>query len=118
MVQTAQFWIILFASVAVFWLLPQRLRYGFVALVSIVYLSVVAPAGALPLLAWCVVFFVVAPRALVWQTTSSSARSTPLLASAWADVGSGRGVATMPPRVTTAPAAAPRPQPRRGIVAA
>lgn len=64
MIQSGTFWLVLFGSAIGFWLLPARLRYWFIGLVSLAYLISLEPAGVSILLAWTLLFFYAAPHAL------------------------------------------------------
>ena len=64
MIQSGTFWLILFASVVAFWSLPERMRLGFLALVSFGYLVFLEPFGVTLLVFWTLLFFYVAPQAL------------------------------------------------------
>jgi alginate O-acetyltransferase complex protein AlgI len=57
------FWGIVAVTVVVFWLLPARLRVGFLALVSIGYLLTLEPAGVAALLAFALGCYFFAPYA-------------------------------------------------------
>lgn len=70
MLQHPAFWGILAASVPIFWLLPQRLRYGFLAGGSGAFLMFLAPWSVLALLGWVLVFH----RLSAFVRTSQSRR--------------------------------------------
>lgn len=69
MIQSATFWLILWATVIIFWLLPYRMRFSFLALASIGYLFVlwlqktagVTLVGIFALIAWTLAFYALAP---------------------------------------------------------
>ena len=63
MIQSGIFWLVLALSVPVFWVLPKRFRFGFLALASFGYLATVEPLSVLALLGWSLVFYWLAPRA-------------------------------------------------------
>ena len=65
MVQSAVFWILLISSATAFWMLPKRMRYGFVAVVSLVYLFILAPLSIVPMLGLALISFWLAPYAVV-----------------------------------------------------
>ncbi len=58
------FWALIFGAPVVFWLLPARLRYGFLTAASIGYLATRDWTSVAALLGWSVLFFLVAPKAL------------------------------------------------------
>lgn len=64
MIQTGTFWLVVFGSVAVYWLLPRPLRLGFLALASYLYFASIDPVGVTALVAWVLLFFYAAPAAL------------------------------------------------------
>ncbi|MCG3181126.1 MAG: hypothetical protein BIFFINMI_03500 [Phycisphaerae bacterium] len=57
MVATATFWIVLFGSAVVYWLLPVRWRAAFLSLTSAGYLLTVDAGSVAMLIAWTLVFF-------------------------------------------------------------
>ena len=61
MINSSAFWLVLSASVPIFWLLPVRLRPGFLALASFGYLMTVAPWSVTALVAWSLIVFALAP---------------------------------------------------------
>lgn len=61
MIQTGTFWLVVFGSVAVYWLLPRPLRLGFLAIASYLYLASMDPLGVSVLIGWTVLVFHVAP---------------------------------------------------------
>ncbi len=61
MIQTGTFWLVVFGSAVVYWLLPRPLRLGFLALASYFYLASIDPVGVTVLIGWTVLFFYVAP---------------------------------------------------------
>lgn len=63
MILWPSFWIVLFGSVLVFWLLPERFRMGFVAAVSWAYLMYLQPANILMFTAWTLAVYQLAPYA-------------------------------------------------------
>ena len=63
MIQSATFWLVLFGSAVGFWLVPVRLRYWYLGLVSFAYLISLAPVSVSILLAWTLLFFYAAPHA-------------------------------------------------------
>ncbi len=64
MIQSAWFWLTLFSSVVVFWMLSQRLRMPFLMLVSMGYIGSLAPWASIGLLGWSLAFFYLAPMAI------------------------------------------------------
>ena len=71
MIQSPLFWLTLLISVLVFWQIPQRLRFGFLALVSYVYLASLEPVGVTIVIAWVLLFFYVSPSALAEKRYSA-----------------------------------------------
>lgn len=63
MIQSPVFWLVLLGSALVFWQLPQRFRFGFLALVSYAYLVSLEPVTVTVLIAWVLTFFYIAPHA-------------------------------------------------------
>ncbi len=63
MIQSATFWVVVFASVILFWLLPKRFRLGFLLLVSVGYLGSLALPTVLAMAVWGLAFFWLAPLA-------------------------------------------------------
>ncbi len=63
MILWSSFWLVLFGSVVVHWLLPERLRMGFVAAVSWSYLMYLQPANILMFTGWTVAVWRLAPLA-------------------------------------------------------
>ncbi|OQW91829.1 MAG: hypothetical protein BWK79_16035, partial [Beggiatoa sp. IS2] len=69
MIQSATFWLILFSTVALFWLLPRQIRFSFLAMASVGYLVVlwlqhtpgVTLTGIFVLMAWTLAFYGLAP---------------------------------------------------------
>jgi alginate O-acetyltransferase complex protein AlgI len=57
------YWILLGLSIPVFWLLPPRHRYGFLAAASFLYLMTLEPSGVLALSALSLGVFLLAPMA-------------------------------------------------------
>lgn len=64
MVLSSSYWVFLFSTVVVFWLLPLKLRLGFLALASFAFLVSLEPFGVMALILWTVLFFYVAPQAM------------------------------------------------------
>lgn len=62
MIQSPVFWLVLLGSALVFWQLPQRFRFGFLALVSYAYLVSLEPVTVTLLIAWVLIFFYIAPH--------------------------------------------------------
>lgn len=62
MIQSPVFWAVLVGSVPLFWLLPMRIRPGFLAAVSLGYLLTLAPWSVCALVAWTLAFFYLAPQ--------------------------------------------------------
>lgn len=88
MIQTAEFWIVVGASVVAFWLSPRALRYGLLALISWVYLfwftvDVSRQTGngnpyVVPMLTgWVALFYWLAPKAM--GAAGWTKRITPML---------------------------------------
>jgi alginate O-acetyltransferase complex protein AlgI len=70
MIQSAVFWLVLLASVIIFWLLPKKIRLGFLALASFGYLATIEPVTLFVLLGWTLAFYWLAPLAIgggSWQ---------------------------------------------------
>jgi alginate O-acetyltransferase complex protein AlgI len=63
MIQSITFWLVLLAAVAAFWLLPLRLRYLYLAVVSAAYLVSLDPVAVSTLFVWSMLFFYIAPLA-------------------------------------------------------
>jgi len=63
MIQSGTFWLVLAFSVALFWVLPKRFRFGFLAAASLGYLATLEALSVLALLGWSLVFFWLAPLA-------------------------------------------------------
>ena len=63
MIQSATFWLVLAAATVVYWLLPARLRLGFLGLASFAYLAALETVGVVLLVGWTIVFFYLAPEA-------------------------------------------------------
>jgi alginate O-acetyltransferase complex protein AlgI len=63
MIQSAEFWCLLGVSVVVFWLLPQRFRVAFLAMVSVGYVASQHWQWAVALLGWTALFYWLAPIA-------------------------------------------------------
>lgn len=61
MIQTFTFWFLLAVTVLVYWLLPSRLRLGFLALASFGYTLALDPLSAVILGVWTVLFFRLLP---------------------------------------------------------
>ncbi len=64
MVQSPVFWAVLVLSALVYWRLPEKFRFGFLALVSYGYLASLEPIGATVLIGWVLLFFYAAPHAM------------------------------------------------------
>lgn len=62
MIQTPEFWIVLVGVWLVFWVIPARFRYGFLALASFSFLTTIAPLSVFALLGWTLLFFYVVPH--------------------------------------------------------
>lgn len=62
MIQSPTFWLTIWCSVAVFWLLPKNLRSGFLAAVSFGYLFSLDWKSVSSLVVWALVFFYFVPR--------------------------------------------------------
>jgi alginate O-acetyltransferase complex protein AlgI len=62
MIQDPAFWLILFVSVAAYWMLPKLLRDWFLATVSFAYVAFLDPMTASVLVVWVLLFFYLAPR--------------------------------------------------------
>jgi len=62
MIQSGTFWLVIAFSVVLFWALPKRFRFGFLAAVSLGYLATVEPLSTLALLGWSLAFYWLAPR--------------------------------------------------------
>lgn len=71
MIQSPIFWLTLLISAVIFWRLPERLRFGFVAIVSYLYLASLEPLGVTIVIAWVLVFFYASPHALAAKKYSS-----------------------------------------------
>ncbi|MDM8559130.1 MBOAT family O-acyltransferase [Candidatus Parabeggiatoa sp. HSG14] len=70
MIQSGIFWLVLFSSVIVFWMLPKQLRFSFLALASFGYLATLDLMSVLVLVAWTLAFYWLAPLAIgkgPWQ---------------------------------------------------
>jgi len=70
MIQSGIFWLVLFATVIVFWLIPRQYRFGFLALASFGYLATLDLTSVLVLVAWTLAFYWLAPLAIgksSWQ---------------------------------------------------
>ena len=67
MIQSLLFWEVLLGAVVIYWLLPRRLRYGFLFLVSAGYLATLAPWSVLALIGLTGLFKLLSPR-LVGET--------------------------------------------------
>src|ERR1051325_924219 len=65
MIQSGEFWCVLGVSVVIFWLLPQRFRVIFLALISVGYVALQGWRWALVLLGWTALFYFLAPLAAV-----------------------------------------------------
>lgn len=63
MITSPGFWLLLAIGVPVFWLIPQRLRLGALALASFAYLYTLEPFSVLALLGFSLGFYYVAPVA-------------------------------------------------------
>lgn len=63
MIDSIEYWVVLAGTVVVFWALPAKLRYGFLALASFAYLFTLEPAGVSTLAFWTLLFFYVTPTA-------------------------------------------------------
>ena len=61
MLQSVWFWGLLVAGLLPYWLLPHRLRPGFLALLSIGFLASVAPESAAALAVWSLLFYACGP---------------------------------------------------------
>jgi len=92
MILSAEFWSVLGVSVVVFWLLPQRFRLVFLALVSMGFIAWQHWQWAAVLLGWTALFYFLAPLAASARK-ATNVRSQPRLAAASADVIAG-GVGT------------------------
>ena len=64
MITSAAYWVVLAASVPAFWLLPVRIRYGFLAAVSWAFLFHIAPRSVVALSLWVILFFLLAPATI------------------------------------------------------
>ncbi|MDT7041534.1 MBOAT family O-acyltransferase [Candidatus Nitronereus thalassa] len=64
MIQTSNFWLLLFSTVLIYWFLPLKFRAGFLALASYAYLASIEPVAVTVLIAWILVFFYVTPHAM------------------------------------------------------
>ena len=62
MIQTSTFWLTLVVAVTLFWLLPRRLRYGFLAAISFAYLAFIDWKSVSALLLWSLAYFYLVPR--------------------------------------------------------
>lgn len=71
MIQEYTFWLVLFGAVVVFWRLPERFRFGFLAGVSYLYLASLEPVGVTLLIGWTLLFFYVAPRSIADKTPNA-----------------------------------------------
>ena len=65
MIQTVEFWVVLVAVLIVFWAIPSKYRYGFLAVSSFSFLATIAPMSVCALLGWTLLFYSVAPHASV-----------------------------------------------------
>ena len=63
MVSSLTFWAVLAGSVLVYWMLPGRLRLGFLGSVSVLYLATLDLLSVAVLLGWVSLFYWVAPLA-------------------------------------------------------
>ncbi|HQE82400.1 MAG TPA: MBOAT family O-acyltransferase [Candidatus Hydrogenedentes bacterium] len=63
MIQSGIFWLVVLSSAVVFWVLPQRFRTVFLAIVSMGYLAWLAPFSVLGLVVWTLAFYYLAPLA-------------------------------------------------------
>ncbi|MHC4858487.1 MAG: MBOAT family O-acyltransferase [Planctomycetota bacterium] len=64
MIQSPIFWMVLAASVVGYWLLPRRIRDGFLAIVSFGYLASLEPVTVTVVVGWGLFFFYLAPHAI------------------------------------------------------
>ena len=71
MIQSIEFWLTLFGAAFVYWQIPARFRFGFLALVSYGYLASLEPVGMTALIGWVLLFFYVAPQALAARKYSA-----------------------------------------------
>jgi len=77
LIQTPTFWLVLFGSVVLYWMLPQSRRLGVLAVISFTYLATLAPASLIALAFWTLAFFYLAPLAV--GTGPWKRRITPIL---------------------------------------
>lgn len=63
MLLSPEFWIVLIAVLVVFWCIPARYRYGFLAFASFAFLATIAPWSVLALLGWSLLFYYQVPVA-------------------------------------------------------
>ena len=75
MFQSWSYWALLFLSVAVFWIIPQRFRQPFLVLVSVAYLYTLDPNGFIGLAVWISIFL-----AIGWTLRGNSGNSMSPLA--------------------------------------
>lgn len=62
MIQTLTFWLVLAIAVAVYWILPARLRMAWLAAVSLLYVVALDLKGIAPLIGWALLVFVLRRR--------------------------------------------------------
>lgn len=70
MIQSPVFWFTLFCAALIYWSVPVRYRFSFLALVSYIYLASLEPVGMTALIVWVLLFFYVAPLALAARNYS------------------------------------------------
>ena len=70
MIQSPVFWSVLVVSAFFYWLLSPKLRHGFLAIVSYVYLASLEPVVVTVLIAWTLLFFYLAPHAIATGKTN------------------------------------------------
>lgn len=63
MVVDPLYWAMSFAGAIIYWLLPGKLRAGFLFSLSFIYLATISPFGVVVLLFWSLAFYFVTPRA-------------------------------------------------------
>lgn len=120
MISSGVFWLVLLATVVIFWLLPARLRIAFLAAASAAYViwysfdvwkreSWVYRCGGLWLLGFCVLFYNLAPLARRKRTT---------LAPVGAAAGSARQIGGPSSATALLEKPAPAPKPHRWVLPA
>lgn len=75
MIQDGEFWLVLAASVLVFWLLPKHFRHVFLAMVSVAYIASLQWQWAAVLLGWSILFYWLAPITAVARMSPANRQS-------------------------------------------